>query len=197
MSVFIDSATPDVTARALSNQDQQTIAGFWGRVGEWASDPTTKSLAARGNFRLNVKAALAAVAQTVGVIAKIGAGVTLSPMTLLGLGAASVGAIAACISAVRESMREAEFLVLVVLSQEHEGTTEQQLKADVRMFLKHDPRIFPWYLGIDQELFAKCDELNYDPDFGDVVRELVKSGHIRREGENLRYEDKIVSLKVV
>jgi len=180
----------------MDDRAQPELAALWGSVGGWIDDPTTKKLGVRGNFRLNVKAALAAIAQTAGIIAKLGVATTVTPMALLGLGTAAASAIASCLSAVRESMRESEFLMCVVLSHARNGTTEDELRQDVRMFLKHDPRIFPWYLGIDADLFAKSAELNDDQDFRDVLRTLEKDGYARGDGERLHYVERNVSLKV-
>jgi hypothetical protein len=131
------------------------------------------------------------------VLARLGTSVATSPLSLLGLATDIAAALSACILAVRESMRPSEFVLSVVLSSAQQGSTKEQLRKDVRIFLDNDPRIFPWYLGIDEKLFAKAEELRDDTDFDNVLAALEKRGFVRRDDTQYHYVERNVSLKVV
>jgi hypothetical protein len=181
----------------LSEADKQQLMALWSTVGHKVIDSNAKAIALGGNFRFDLRSALVAIVKSAVVLAKLPAAAALTPMVLLGLAPSVAAALTACVATVRERMRASEFLICAVLSTATEGVSKETLKKDVRMFLKHDPRIFPWYLGIDSELFAEAAELHDDANFDLVVKALLKKGFLQEDQGLLHYQERNVSVKVV
>jgi hypothetical protein len=54
----------------------------------------------------------------------------------------------------------------------------------VRLFLEQEPRIFPWYLGINATLLGKAAaELHSSEALADTVKGLVKDGRLSRNDD--------------
>jgi hypothetical protein len=182
---------------AIDEATRTGLAAAWKGVATKSADPNTKALAFKGNYRVKLSSAFAAAFHSAIAVLKGAELAHANPLAIFELGADVFAAVVAVMDAVRERLMPAEFILCLALS--HAPSGEPELEKTVREFLGADPRLFPWYLGIDAKLLEKArQQLDSAEDFGDIVAKLMKDGRIARdEGTGtLRFIERNVDLSL-
>lgn len=179
----------------IDDSKRGELADRWKNAVKKHADPNTKALAFKGNYRIKLSSAFAAVFHSAVAALKGAAIAHANPLALFELAADVFAAVVAAVDAVRERMMPAEFIVCIALAPE--ATTQNDLEKTVRAFLEADPKLFPWYLGIDDALLNSArKQLHSAEDFQDVVDKLIKDGRVEREAATgrLRFIERNVEL---
>jgi hypothetical protein len=171
---------------------ERSVRETWKRaVPEIVPDPNTEALMFGAHYRLRVVSLLEAAWATVkATAAGVQAILTLDPVAFLEMTAEAVTAVIAGLQTVRQKLSAGQFLVAVALSGEH-GLTRPGLAETLKLYYAIDARLFPWYLGITQELLNRArTQLYNDEQIYHILQGLVDKSLVNVDGEKYTFVDR-------
>lgn len=159
------------------------------------ADPSTKALALRGNFRVNVLQAFKAAYYSAKLYIDGKVALATGAVTPIELAKLAKGGIDAAIATFRtfyETMSEAEYVTAFVLSQAADGVSEQELHAGVLAFIDSVPVDgVPFYLCLGKSVLANARAALTGPGaMTDVAKNLVERGLAQWQGDKLQFKSK-------